>query len=169
MRTLYLVSVWLHILAACAWIGGMLFLALVLVPLLRRPELGAQRGVLLHLTGVRFRTLGWAALAVLVLTGLVNLTARGIDLSMLGSLVFWKSTFGSTLALKLGIVLGILALSLVHDFTVGPRATLLARSAPDSPEAERLRRAASWIGRANLLLALLAAALGVVLVRGWPW
>ena len=51
MRTLYLVSVWLHILAAMAWVGGMLFLVAVLVPLLRTPAMRPQATALFH---------GWA-------------------------------------------------------------------------------------------------------------
>jgi len=36
--TWYLLAVSLHILAACVWIGGMVFLAAVLLPVLREPE-----------------------------------------------------------------------------------------------------------------------------------
>jgi hypothetical protein len=39
---------------------------------------------------------------------------------------------------------------------------------PGSPEAARLRRMASLLGRANALLALALLAIAVALVRGWP-
>ena len=44
--TWYLLAVSFHILAACVWIGGMVFLAVVLLPALREPE---YRGVALPL------------------------------------------------------------------------------------------------------------------------
>jgi len=40
---------------------------------------------------------------------------------------------------------------------------------PKSPEAARLRKQASMLGRLNGVLALALLALGVVIVRGWPW
>ncbi|MFQ5795545.1 MAG: hypothetical protein ACE5JP_10915 [Candidatus Bipolaricaulia bacterium] len=73
MHVLYLLSVWLHILAAAIWIGGMVFLALILVPVTRRPE---HRGIavsLIHWTGVRFRWVGWICLGLLLLSGIFNL------------------------------------------------------------------------------------------------
>ena len=78
MRDLYLFSVWLHILAATVWVGGMAFFMLVLVPLARSPAVGKNAGALLHWIGVRFRAVGWASLAVLVVTGSFNLYARGV-------------------------------------------------------------------------------------------
>ena len=60
--------VFAHIIAAIAWIGGMLFVALVLVPVLRRGP-RELRAALLDRVGRRFRTVGWAAIAVLLVTG----------------------------------------------------------------------------------------------------
>src|SRR6266540_21752 len=62
-----LVSRWLHVVAAITWIGGMLFIALVLVPVTRRLEDTTLRARLVHAVGLRFRTVGWIALAVLTL------------------------------------------------------------------------------------------------------
>ncbi|MEW6272928.1 MAG: CopD family protein [Thermodesulfobacteriota bacterium] len=169
MHALYVVSVWLHLLAAMVWIGGMVFLAAVVVPALKSPELAPSRVALLHGTGVRFRRVGWLALGTLLVTGLLNLLLRGYGLTQLTSAALWRSSFGEVLAAKLVLVAVILALSLVHDFVVGPRATRVLRTDPTSPAAARVRRAASWLGRANLLLALAVLALAVMLVRGAPW
>lgn len=55
MKLLYLASVWLHLLAAAVWLGGTIFLALVIVPALRRPALQGVAAPLIQWTGERFR------------------------------------------------------------------------------------------------------------------
>ncbi len=165
----YIASIALHIVAACLWVGGMLFLVLVLVPALRRLPDRALAVLLIRETGRRFRSVGWATLAVLVATGTTNLLARGISAATLVSPDFWRSPFGSVLAFKLGTVLAILLLSSVHDFYVGPRASEALRRQPDDPHALRLRALATWMGRLNLVLALVVVVCGVMLVRGRPW
>ena len=79
MRSLYLFSVWLHILAAIVWIGGMAFLGLVLIPAMRLSEYRAVGASLTYWTGTRFRLIGWVCLSVLLLTGVFNLLYRGFD------------------------------------------------------------------------------------------
>ena len=158
--------VWLHILAAAVWLGGMVFLGLVLVPVVRRPEYREHASRLVHLTGIRVRTVGWMCLVLLVGTGFANLMLRGIGWAALSNTGFWASPFGILLGCKLVIVAAVLALSAYHDFGVGPRATAAGQADPGSTRAQRLRRQASWMGRMNLLLALAAVAFGVLLVRG---
>jgi putative copper resistance protein D len=167
VQTVYLVSVWLHILAATTWAGGMLFLVLVVVPWLRSGR-REQAALFLRETGERFRTVGWTCFAILIATGAFNLSARGVRLNDLVDAQFYASGFGRALAWKLGLVAVVMVISAVHDFNLGPRATVAIEKDPASSESLRLRRAASLFGRANLLLALLIFALGVVLVRGWP-
>lgn len=166
MRTLYLLSVWIHILSAIVWIGGMVFLSLVVVPVARRAELRGQIGSLLRWTGRRFRWIGWICFLLFILTGIINLSYRGYDWGDLWSGALWGGSFGQTLALKLALVAVIMAMSVVHDFLVGPRATALMDRNPIAKETRRWRRAASWFGRVSLLLALIVVMLGVMLVRG---
>lgn len=160
-------SVWLHIVAACVWVGGMFFLALVVVPVVRGLPDRALATRLFHEVGTRFRHVGWATLTVLVVTGLTNLHYRGIGLDRMTDGEFWAGGYGRPLAYKLVLVLAILALSLFHDFHMGPRAVAVMRDQPGSREALRMRRMASIFGRVNLLAALAVIALAVVLVRGW--
>lgn len=165
VRTLYLVSVWLHIIAAMAWVGGMLFLVTVLVPLLRTPSMRPQAAELFYAVGMRFRVVGWIALGTLVATGTFNVTMRGYRLEQLFNGEAFAGRWGTTLALKLSLVALIVALSAVHDFWLGPRATRLARENAPESQREKGRRIASMMGRTTFLLALAVVALAVTLVR----
>ncbi|MBI2872457.1 MAG: DUF4149 domain-containing protein [Chloroflexi bacterium] len=167
MHALYVLSVWLHILAVVVWVGGMMFLGVVLVPALRRPEHRSLYPSVIQVVGTRFRWVGWVALGLLVASGLLNLSYR-VGWSGIVSAQLWRGDFGLALAIKLGLVAVILLLSAAHDFAIGPRAGALMRADPASRRAMRMRRLASWMGRGNLLLALAVVALGVIMVRGWP-
>jgi hypothetical protein len=57
---------------------------------------------------------------------------------------------------KLGLVVLALALSVVHDFVLGPRA-----GAPGADPALRVR--AAWVARANVLVVLAVVVLGLAL------
>lgn len=166
MRAVYLFSVWVHIVAAAWWVGGMLFLVFVLIPVTRRPEVAPVRAQLVHWVGLRFRWVGWVSLVLLVASGAFNLAYRGIGWGDLVSPRLWEGRFGRVLALKLVLVAAVLVLSALHDFALGPRATSAWKARPDSAEATRLRRRASWLARIELLLALLILGLAVLLVRG---
>jgi uncharacterized membrane protein len=61
MHTLYVFSVWLHLLAVAVWIGSMAFLAFVFVPLLSSSEDRRMASALLQRAGTRLRVLGWTS------------------------------------------------------------------------------------------------------------
>ncbi|MBS1148905.1 MAG: hypothetical protein H6Q89_603 [Myxococcaceae bacterium] len=167
VHSLYLLSVWLHLLAATTWAGGMLFLVLVVVPWLRSGR-REQAGLFLRETGERFRTVGWTCFVILIATGTFNLWMRGVRWKDLVDPTWLATDFGRALAWKLGFVVAVLVISAVHDFHSGPRATVAIERDPGSAESMRLRRLASLFGRLNLLLAFALIGLGVILVRGWP-
>jgi len=167
MHALYLISVWLHILAATVWIGGMAFVVLVVVPWLRRGG-RADAARFLRETGERFRNVGWTCFAIVVLTGSYNLWFRGVVWSDLTTASWLLSPFGKTVVFKLATFGLVLLISAVHDFVVGPRATLAIAEDPASRETQVLRRSASILGRVNVALALLLVAAGVMIVRGPP-
>lgn len=131
-------------LAAITWIGGMLFIALVMVPIARRLEDPILRTRLIRDTGRRFRAVGWIAIGVLIVTGLLNLWMHPVLLS--STRFHWK----------LGLVVLALILSAFHDFVLGPRA-----GAPGADPSARVR--ASWVARINVLVALAIVAFGLSL------
>lgn len=167
MHTLYLLSVWLHILAATIWIGGMFFLVLVVVPWMRAG--GRQAGAtFLRETGLRFRRVGWWCFGIVVVTGTFNLWVRGVRLADFVNIKWLSSTFGGLILLKLAVFALVLFVSLLHDFILGPRATDQIARDPGSPEAALARKRASLLGRLNVVFGLVLLALGVAIVRGLP-
>lgn len=164
MRMVYLANVYAHILAAMVWIGGSAFIALVIAPLMRR-RAGADNSAL-RAAALRFRTVGWISLAVLVATGMGNLALRGIGLSDLLTGAAFRGSAGHALACKLILVAIMLAISGFHDFRWGPAAVRAMESDPGSPAAERGRRMAGRIGRFVFLLGLLIVGAAVLFVRG---
>ena len=153
MNTLYHFSVWLHIIGVSFWIGGMLFLPVVLLPAIKdHPD----RRNLLIATGLKFRFAGYIVLTLLLITGIFNMYLRGIDLS-------WKflviSRYGKLVITKLFLFLLIIAVSLVHD--VQARKKLLT-----DEEKIRFKVLARWSGRILLIISLMMAYIGVVLSRG---
>lgn len=167
---MYQALAFLHILAAVIWIGGMLFIALVMAPAVRRMQEppGASARVL-RMAAQRFRGIAWLMLAFLVATGLWMLIERGVNpLDIFTA----PGTFMDTLRVKVIFVLVALALAALHDFVLGPRVAQrlerLGRAANGDPRLARQRRLLSWLARVNVLIALSVLALGVFLVRGLP-
>lgn len=165
-HSLYIFTVFLHILFATLWVGGMLFMSLMLIPALRAQGDPRLTATLIRAVGKLFHRWGWAALAILLLSGLVLLHFRGISRAQLGSADFWQSNFGGTLAWKLFFYVIVVGFSVVHDLSAARQ----AKKTDLSPEARaRFRKIASWLGRITLLLSLIIVFLGVMLVRGNPW
>lgn len=158
--TAYVASVYLHILAAATWVGGIIFLVAVIVPALRR----APNSDLLRQTVLRFRTVGWVAFAVLLLTGLYNLHVRGIGWAELTDPAYRATSSGKALLIKLACFAIVIVLQGIHDFSIGPRA--LAAMEQHTAEAPRLRRQASMIGRINGVITLVIVLCAVIVVRG---
>lgn len=163
MRALYLANVTVHILAAMFWLGGMFFLGVVGAPALRALESAALRQQIFQQLGVRFRSAGWWAIAILVLTGTLNVYFKGwLHGSVLGSSDFWITPVGHALLFKLLGVAAMIIVSSIHDFVLGPRA---GRAAPGSPQAISLRAHAAHLARLNALLGVLVVVAAVMLAR----
>lgn len=156
MSIAYLVSVYLHILLGAFWIGGMLFLPLVILPGIKNHP---DRIALLYKTGLQFRYYGWVALSGLFVTGLLNMYLRGLPFTWE---FFTQSNYGKLVSYKLLLFTGILLVSALHDFLFGGKALEEMQTSHNS----RLKNFARWSGRLNLLLALAMAFIGVILSRG---
>lgn len=140
----------LHVVAMGTWIGGLVLL-LAAVPAATRRLAEGERTRLLAAVLVRFSPLAVAAVATLVVTG----TAQAVvHLGAVDDL--WETAFGRSIAIKVVLLGGLVALGYVNRRRLTPRLRELADrgEAPGRP-GRRLRTAL----RAEIALA--AAVLGV--------
>lgn len=160
---MYQVAVTLHLLAAIFWLGGMFFLGIVGAPALAGLDTDLRRRLFKEI-GLRFRGPGWVAITVLLITGIVNLSFRGLLVPALhGGRDLWLSPIGQILAWKLGLVLTMVTIGAVHDFWLGP---LSGQLQAGSRGHLRVRTLVSRLGRLNAVLGILVVYVATRLIRG---
>ena len=147
-----LLPLWLHLLGAVVWLGGRLFESHILFPILKQ---GPPAPVAVAVS--RFRRVTWSALAVMVLTGLYNLTRLPPLTQLIASGVL------RLLALKLFLVLVVLMLSAHRDFALAAR---LLREVAAGRGAEQALGAILRVDRVVLLLGVILLYLGLAVGRG---
>jgi len=109
---------WLHLLAAIIWIGGLVFQVLVVFPTLARAATSERIRLALSLEA-RFRMLVWPAIGLVLFTGLVNL--MHVWYATVVTAVSVSPTFIPVLSIKLSLVVGMIALQAVLQLLVQPR------------------------------------------------
>jgi putative copper resistance protein D len=157
------IVLWIHLLAAISWVGGMLFVAFILGPYVRSAVPPEGRTVVMAAVGKRFSALSWSAIFTLVGTGIYNAARflRSWDTLL-------DTTFGHLLLVKIALVAVMIGLSIAHDLFLGPRQRNLDRqlrqTKPPSLEqasaAQTLQRLRRW----TILIAQLNLFLGVLVI-----
>ena len=134
-----LAILYLHVVAAVIWVGGLAYQTHVLLPAARRA-----------------RPVTWTAIAVVVLTGFYNVTQLG-DLKRV-----METGAGLMLAAKFTLVILAVALSSQRDFA---QVTLLNAALTSGGDPTRPLRSITRLDRIVLLIALVVIYLGLAVSR----
>jgi uncharacterized membrane protein len=152
----YYISVWLHILGATFWIGGMLFLPLVLLPSIKN---NYERTQLLTATGLKFRFYGYIVLVLMFITGMLNMGFKGVQFSWR---FFNETQYGRLVVLKVILFFSLVLISVTHDVIAGRK--MLGQMQKE--QSAKVKLIARWTGQVLLLISFVMAYIGVVLSRG---
>ncbi len=135
----------MHLLATVTWIGGMIYVNLVLMPSLTAID-PPQRGRLLGAAARRFAILAWGSVVVLLVTGLLKTPP--------GQLFRPSTTYGAILALKHALTLLMVAGGLLVTLVIAPRMAALAPKPGEKPTPDYLRvqKQLSILGLANMVM-----------------
>ena len=106
---------WLHLLAASLWIGGIFYVAVIYLPILR-DCLPRERIRVLLATLARFSPLAIAGVIIMAVTGPLNAIVHMDAFSQLIT-----TAYGRSLLLKVVFVIALLVTSVVHVFWLRPR------------------------------------------------
>lgn len=160
IRHMYSTLVVLHILAAMSWVGGMIFLSLVLAPLVRGRKAAPEFMALFRSAALRFRPVVWTAIGILLITGPMLLSQRGLSVTD-------PASWPGIVTVKLVLVSLLLFLTVLHDFLLGPRVSRVS-AIPESQRTsgeQMVFKTARWLPRVSLLLALGVVIAAAVLAR----
>ncbi|MEE8357627.1 MAG: DUF4149 domain-containing protein [Anaerolineales bacterium] len=147
----------LHLLATSTWIGGMLYINIVLMPSVSAID-PAQRGQFLGATTKRFAFLASGSIVVLVITGIMRTPSQ---------LMFNLSTiYGIALTLKHLVISVMIVIGLVISFWLGPKVKSLTPAPGEQPQAGflKIQSQISTFARINMVLGVLVLFLAGILI-----
>jgi uncharacterized membrane protein len=143
------VVVIVHLLAAMVWVGGSVALVFAGVPAIRILE-GEPRGRAMRELGLRWRPLGYSALGVAVLTGVVLASHDRGDA---------RPPFDTVLWVKVGLTAALVVASYLHNYVYGPR----LQSEIKQGRTQQSRPTLVVVGWTSLALTIVVPILGAIL------
>jgi uncharacterized membrane protein len=166
---MYQLNVWIHIVMATVWTGGLIYTAAVVIPFAVSKQ-GDERQQIIRGLARRFRRIGWGSIFVLVITGLVNIYYRLVTVNVASSDgiaavaggIRAENPFFQWLMVKLLLVVLMIGLMLFHDIT-SLNAAKRHEGKPGSPPSNRLGSMAAALAT---LLAIAILYISVRIVRG---
>lgn len=146
------IILFLHIVFASLWIGGMLFMAIVLSPYIKKLPLSIE---IFQEVGKRYSIVGTViGLPILFITGVLNtVSITGMEFT---TLLNSSLEYATTLKEKLIFFSLTVILAVFHDFYLGPKANL----------SQKIKLIAKIVGIINLIVGLIIIFLAVKLRFG---
>lgn len=157
---------WIHFLSAAVWLGGLVFLAFILIPFLRKKLPPAERIRWVSAIGRRFDMIFWACILLLILSGIGNLLHEHITIQ-----TFSNSAYGTILSIKLTGVVVVILFNLIHSYVLGAQMEKLASKIP--PGSEEIPQSLHSLGQMSLFFSIFSfivllgiTFLGILLAHG---
>lgn len=146
METIAVIANWLHMMAGFTWLGGLIFVNVVLSPVVQPKGLPPE---FVRIMGMeRFRYYAWGSIGTIILTGIFNILH-----GMANSTGPAPSLFVGALLTKIAIVAIMIAVTMVNSVVIRRR-LVNAKPTPGgpSPEIKRMGRRLVLMSRVNLAL-----------------
>lgn len=155
--------VWAHLTSAAIWVGGSLFLGVVLAPVLKRTGMStSERISLMVLVGRRFNWVAIPALAILITTGIYSSGAFFARPELLVS-----STYGMWLVVKSILVVALITIFALHVRVIRHSVELRITSGQMSDqELASLRKKIIIMGEAMVVISVVILFLAALLDSG---
>ncbi len=144
---------WLHMLATVTWIGSLVAIYVLVLPISRRTLQSVDELALLDGIQKRLEPIAWFSVSLLIVTGLFQMSVNPHYNGFLSTSGQWALA----ILAKHTLVAALVAVSAVHTWDVLPsmRRALMRRQKADEEEILRLQRRERALLTASLVLAVL--------------
>ncbi len=145
---------WIHMLATVLWLGSLALLSLVVIPAMRRSLDAKSQSKLMAAIQKRIDPLGWFSVALLLVTGMFQMSANPNYEGFLAISGQWASS----ILIKHIFFLGMIGVSAAQTWWLLPsmqRAMLRQQKSGDLAEVEALQKREALLLKLNLFFAVL--------------
>jgi copper resistance protein D len=155
--------VWLHLVAASIWVGGSIFIGVILSPMLNMiTRTVEERIVILIKIGRRFSYIAIPSFGILILTGIYNSKAFLFDPSSL-----YQTSYGVILLIKIALVIATLSAYIIHVKIINSETeTRIATGSASRAYVQSIRSKIIFLGRTIVILSILILLLAAFLDVG---
>jgi len=142
---------WIHLISASIWVGGSIFLGVVLAPLLKKMSLSIEERLELMIkVGRRFNKIALPSLVILIGTGIYN-----SHLVLQSPEILFSSSYGAFLITKIVLVIALIVTFAVHIrlFSKDVEQKISARQIADI-ELKKLNRKGMILGETTVVISV---------------
>ena len=154
---------WAHLVAASIWVGGSIFIGIVLAPLLKTISDSVEgRLSIMIRVGRKFNTIGVPSLIILIITGIYN----SVGLIAKPSLIL-STNYGIILLIKVILVIMLLVVFAIHVRLIRSEVERKIESKNLSGDhLQKLRSKIIMLGRLTVILSLVILLMAALLHSG---
>lgn len=154
---------WIHITCSSIWVGGSIFLGIILAPALKiAVPIASDRLLLMIKFGRRFNSIAIPSFVILIGTGIYNSRSFLVDPDIL-----WQTPYGQLLLVKMILVIVVIAAYTFHVRVVSKETEQkLATTKVDEMYINRLRSKIIILGRMIVVLSVAILFLASLLNSG---
>jgi len=145
------VVTWIHLISASIWVGGSIFLGVVLAPLLKKMSLSIEERLELMIkVGRRFNKIALPSLVILIGTGIYN-----SHLVLQSPEILFSSSYGAFLITKIVLVIALIVTFAVHIrlFSKDIEQKISARQIADM-ELKKLNKKGMILGETTVVISV---------------
>ena len=142
---------WIHLISASIWVGGSIFLGVVLAPLLKKMSLSIEERLELMIkVGRRFNKIALPSLVILIGTGIYN-----SHLVLQSPEILFSSSYGAFLITKIVLVIALIVTFAVHIrlFSKDIEQKISARQIADT-ELKKLNKKGMILGETTVVISV---------------
>ena len=145
------IIIWIHLISASIWVGGSIFLGVVLAPLLKKMSLSIEERLELMIkVGRRFNKIALPSLIILIGTGIYN-----SHLVLQSPEILFSSSYGAFLITKIVLVIALIITFAVHIrvFSKDVEQKINERQIPDI-ELKKLNKKGMILGETTVVISV---------------